>query len=119
MQGELFLKNSILFVCFHRVNHPKLTSDPARSFYYRNLAVFSGRRQQTRDLLEIPHSQLVSFSLDSGGSMLLADVAELADALDSGSSALYGRGGSSPLIRTCKNRGFRSQHWKPFFVAHP
>jgi hypothetical protein len=28
-----------------------------------------------------------------------AGVAELADALDSGSSALYGRGGSSPFTR--------------------
>jgi hypothetical protein len=31
-----------------------------------------------------------------------AGVAELADALDSGSSALYGRGGSSPFTRIHK-----------------
>ena len=46
-----------------------------------------------------------------------AGVAELADALDSGSSVLYGRGGSNPLTRTLKTGVSDQTVGSPFFHA--
>ena len=44
-----------------------------------------------------------------------ARVVELADSLDSGSSVLYGRAGSSPASRTIPKNGFRHRRRNPFF----
>lgn len=47
-----------------------------------------------------------------------AEVAELADALDSGSSVLNGRGGSSPLFGTLIQKDLRQIGVSPFFLGN-
>ena len=46
---------------------------------------------------------------------ICARVVELADSLDSGSSVLYGRAGSSPASRTIPKNDFRRRRRKSFF----
>ena len=46
----------------------------------------------------------------------IAEVAELADALDSGSSVLFGRGGSSPLFGTLQYKDLRQIGVSPFLL---
>ena len=105
----------------------KLGVDKRESSGYNNQAVFSGGKlicgcagtgRQASLRCWCPNRRVGSNPVSRTITLLslpYARVVELADSLDSGSSVLYGRAGSSPASRTIPKNDFRRRRRKSFF----